>query len=160
MAASRLRGKALPPGGKRSDAPGTAIHLPSLPETMAHIAVKTDLPSIGLPFSWGVRWDRLVFVAGQGPLGKDGNVVSGDIRLETRLTLENFRKVVEAAGSDLAHVLSTTVYLGDLADFAGMNEVYAEFFRAEPRPARATIRADLLFEMKVEIQGVAAVGNR
>jgi len=52
------------------------------------------------------------------------------------------------------------VYLRDLADFAGMNEVYAEFFRTEPRPARATVRADLLFGMKVEIQGIAVAPNR
>ena len=128
--------------------------------SMTHEAVKTDLPSVGLPFSWGVRWDRLIFVAGQGPLGKDRKVVGGDIRSEARLTLENFRKVVEAGGSDLGHVLSTTVYLRDLADFAGMNEVYAEFFRTEPRPARATVRADLLFGMKVEIQGIAVAPNR
>src|SRR5438552_7823911 len=123
---------------------------------MQKVAVPTDLPAIG-PFSWGVKLGDLVFVAGQGPLGPDGRVIEGDIRLQTRKTLENFRKVVEAAGSSLDHVLSTTVYLRDLEDFRGMNEVYAEFFSAEPRPARATIRADLPLGMKVEIQGSAYV---
>src|SRR2546428_8472254 len=120
-------------------------------------AIQTDLPAIGLPFSWGVKFGDLVFVAGQGPLGADAKVIEGDIRYQTRKTLENFRKVVEAAGSSLDHVLSTTVYLRDLEDFGGMNEVYAEFFSAEPRPARATVRADLLLGMKVEIQGIAYV---
>src|SRR5881296_1507065 len=120
-------------------------------------AIETDLPAIGLPFSWGVKLGDLVFVAGQGPLGPDGRVIEGDIRLQTRKTLENFRKVVEAAGSSLDHVLSTTVYLRDLEDFRGMNEVYAEFFSAEPRPARATVRADLLLDMKVEVQGIAYI---
>jgi len=69
--------------------------------------------------------------------------------------LENFRKVVEAAGLSLDDVVSTTVYLKDLEDFRAMNEVYSEFFAAEPRPARATVRADLLLGMKVEIQGIA-----
>jgi len=124
---------------------------------MEHHAVDVDLPSVGLPFSWGIRRGDLVFIAGQGPLGPDGKVVAGDIRAQTRLTLENFRKVVEAAGSTLAHVLMTTVYLADLEDVRGMNEVYAEVFRAEPRPARATVRADLLFGMKVEVQGIAYV---
>ena len=124
---------------------------------MAHEAVRTDLPAVGLPFSWGVRWRDLVFVAGQGPLGPDGKVVEGDIRSQTRRTLENFRRVVGAAKSDMDHVLSTTVYLKDLNDFAAMNEVYATFFPREPRPARATVRADLLFGMKVEIQGIAYV---
>jgi 2-iminobutanoate/2-iminopropanoate deaminase len=118
-------------------------------------AVKSGLPSLNLPFSWGVRAGDLVFVSGLGPLSPDGKVVEGDIRAQTRVTLENFRKVVEAAGSSLDRVVSTTVYLRDLNDFQGMNEVFAEYFRGEPRPTRATVRADLLFGMKVEIQGMA-----
>ena len=82
-------------------------------------AIQTDLPAIGLPFSWGVRLQNFVFLAGHGPLGSDGKVIDGDIRLQTRKTLENFRKVVEAAGSSLEHVVSTTVYLKDLEDFRG-----------------------------------------
>src|SRR3989441_213086 len=128
-----------------------------LPANMKKEAIQTDLPATGLPFSWGVRLQNFVFLAGHGPLGSDGKVVDGDIRPQTRKTLENFRKVVEAAGSSLEHVVSTTVYLKDLEDFRGMNEVYAEFFAAEPRPARATVRADLLLCMKVEIQGIAYV---
>src|SRR2546428_8604030 len=120
-------------------------------------AIQTDLAAIGLPFSWGVKFGDLGFVAGQGPLGADGKVIEGDIRFQTRKTLENFRKVVEAAGSGLDQVLSTTVYLKDLEDFRGMNEVYSESFTAEPRPARATVRADLLLGMKVEIQGIAYI---
>lgn len=120
-------------------------------------AVKADLPALDLPFPWGVKAGNLVFVSGQGPLGKDGNVVEGDVRAQTRLTLENVRKVVEGAGSDLDHVVSLTVYLKDLSDFAAMNEVYREFFRTEPRPARATVQAGLLFGMKVEIQGIAVL---
>ena len=65
--------------------------------------------------------------------------------------------LVEAAGSSMDHVVSTTVYLRDLNDFRGMNEVFAEYFAREPLPARATVRADLLFEMKVEILGTAIV---
>ncbi len=120
-------------------------------------SVKTSLPAIGLPFSWGVTFGHLIFLAGQGPLGTDGKVIEGDIRVQTQETLENFRRVVEAAGSSLEHVLSTTVYLKNLADFGGMNEVYSEYFTKEPRPARATVQADLLFGMKVEIQGIAYV---
>ncbi len=135
---------------------GKAYHRGGACPRMEHTAVRTDLPALG-PFSWGVRWDRLVFVAGQGPLGRDGKVVEGDIGRQTRLTLENFRKVVVAAGSDMEHVLATTVYLRDLNDFSEMNGVYSEFFPADPRPARATVRADLLFGMKVEVQGIAYV---
>ena len=124
---------------------------------MHKASIKTSLPATGLPFSWGVTLDHLIFLAGQGPLGPDGKVIEGDIRVQTQETLENFRRVVEAAGSGLEHVLSTTVYLKNLTDFRGMNEVYSEFFSAEPRPARATVRADLLLGMKVEVQGIAYI---
>lgn len=113
----------------------------------------------GLPFSPGVKYGDLLFVSGQGPVGKDGKIVAGDIRIQTRATLENFRKVLEDAGATMDDVVQTTVYLRDLADYQGMNEVYASFF-ADPKPARATVGAELLFGMTVEIQGIAAVRRR
>lgn len=119
--------------------------------------VKADLPAVGLPFPWGLKAGNLVFLSGNGPLGPDGKPVEGDIRDQTRLTLENLRKVAEAAGSDLHHVVSLTVYLKDLRDFAAMNDVYREFFPEDPRPARATVQATLLFDMKIEIQGIAVL---
>lgn len=126
---------------------------------MRPTAVQADLPKLNLPFPWGVKAGDHVFVSGMGPLGPDGKVVEGDIRAQARLTLENVRKVVEAGGSDLDHVVSVTVYLRDLDDFAAMNEVYREFFRREPRPARATVQAGLLFGMRIEIQAVAVTPN-
>ena len=119
--------------------------------------VNATLPAMGLPFPWGVKAGNLLFLSGNGPIGPDGKAVEGDIRAQTRLTLENLRKVVEAGGSDLRHVVSLTVFLKDLDDFAGMNEVYREFFLVDPRPARATVQATLLFGMKIEIQGIAIV---
>ena len=107
----------------------------------------------GLPFSAGVRSGDFLFVSGQGPIGKDGKVVSGDIQAQTRLTLENFRSVVRDAGMTMEDVVQVTVYLVDLADYQGMNQVYKDEF-PDPKPARATVRADLLFGMKVEIQGI------
>ena len=127
---------------------------------MKHFAVSANLPAVGLPFSWGVRCGTFVFVSGQGPVGPDGKVVEGDITLQTRLALENFRKVVDAAGSRMANVVSTTVYLKDLGDFAAMNEVYRTYFATEPEPARATVGADLVMGMKVEVQGIAYVPKR
>ncbi len=123
-------------------------------------AVAAGLPSLGLPFSWGVRYGGLVFIAGQGPLGHDGKVVPGDVKVQTKQTLENVKKVVQAAGGRMETILSMTVYLSDLNDFAAMNEVYREYFPSEPRPARATVGADLLFGMRVEIQGIAYVPTR
>ncbi len=117
-------------------------------------AVGTERAPMGLPFSPGIRLGNLLFVSGQGPIDKNGKMVQGDIKAQTKVTLANFRRVVEAAGSTMDDVVQTTVYLQDLTDYAGMNEVYATIF-SEPRPARATVQAELLFGMRVEIQGIA-----
>ena len=112
---------------------------------------------MGLPFSPGMKLGELLFISGQGAFDKNGKIVDSDIKSQTRVTLENFKRIVEDAGSRMDNVLQTTVYLKDLADYADMNEVYSSFF-AEPRPARATLQvADLLFGMRVEIQGIAHV---
>lgn len=113
-------------------------------------------PALNLPFSPGVRLGNLLFVSGQGPNDKDGKVVPGNTREQTRITLENFKRIVEAAGSTMANVVQTVVYLKDLNDFAAMNEIYSQFF-PDPKPARTTVQAGLLFEMRVEIQGTAYI---
>jgi len=118
--------------------------------------IRTGSAPLKLPFSPGIKFGDLIFVSGQGPIDQNGNVVSGDIKSQTSTTLENFRKVLVAARSGLEYVLQTTVYLSDLSDFSDMNEAYSAFF-PEPKPARTTVRADLLFGMKVEIQGIAYV---
>jgi 2-iminobutanoate/2-iminopropanoate deaminase len=119
-------------------------------------AVKTGPAPRNLPFSQGIKYRELIFISGQGPIDQNGKVTDGDVRAQTKRTLENFRRVVEAGGSSMENVLQTTVYLSDLNDFSPMNEAYSTFF-SEPRPARTTVRADLLFGMKVEIQGIAFV---
>jgi len=123
-------------------------------------AVKTGPAPLGLPFSPVVRFGELLFVSGQGPIDKNGKVVPGDIRVQTNATLENFRRILEAAGSNMDCVLQTTVYLRDLVEYSGMNEVYSGFFH-DPKPSRTTIQAgDLLFGMKVEVQGIAYVPEK
>ena len=123
-------------------------------------AVKTGLAPLGLPFSPALRFGELLFVSGQGPIDKNGKVVPGDIRAQTKATLENFKRIMEAAGSDMDCVLQTTVYLRDLAQYSGMNEVYSSFFN-DPKPARTTVQAgDLLFGMRVEVQGIAYVPEK
>jgi len=122
-------------------------------------AVRGDSAPMGLPFSPGIKLGDLVFISGQGPIDKNGKIVQGDIRAQTRLTLENFKRVAEAAGSSMGDVVQTTVYLKNLDDYAEMNEVYASFF-PEPRPARATVQAGLLFGMLVEVQGIAHISDK
>jgi 2-iminobutanoate/2-iminopropanoate deaminase len=109
------------------------------------------------PYSPAVRWDRLVFTAGQ--VGADaGKPVEGGIREQTRQTLTNLKNVLEAAGTDLQHVLKTTCFLGDIGDFAVFNEVYREFFTGDP-PARSTIQAQLVPPYIVEVEAIAVIGD-
>ena len=119
-------------------------------------AVKTASAPMNLPFSPGIRLGNLLFISGQGPNDEQGKVIPGDIRKQTEITLQNFKRIVEAAGSTMNNVVQATVYLKDLNDFNGMNEVYSRFFD-NPKPARATVQAELLFGMRVEIQGIAHV---
>jgi len=118
--------------------------------------VKAGAAPMNLPFSPGIKFGDLIFVSGQGPIDQNGKVLLGDIKSQTNTTLENFRRVLIAARSGLEYVLQTTVYLGDLNDYSDMNEAYSTFF-PDPKPARTTVRADLLFGMRVEIQGIAYV---
>jgi 2-iminobutanoate/2-iminopropanoate deaminase len=109
------------------------------------------------PYSQAIRLGGLVFVSGQIPLDPEtGERVSGGIEDETRRVLANLRAVLEAAGSDLARVVKTTVYLTDMSLFSRVNAVYAEAFETEPAPARATVEVSALpLGARVEIDAVA-----
>jgi 2-iminobutanoate/2-iminopropanoate deaminase len=91
----------------------------------------------------------------QGRIGFPAPSRAGTIEEETRLTLENVRILLDTAGSGFEHVVRCGVWLADLNDFAGMNSVYRSFF-PEPRPARATVGAELIVG-KVEIDCIALV---
>ena len=127
---------------------------------MARSIVSGDrLPRPAGPYSPGVRWDKLVFTAGQ--VGSDpstGKAVAGGIREQTRQVLLNLKNVLEAAGTDLQHVLKTTCFLTDINDFAAFNEVYREFFPSDP-PARSTVQAGLVASYVVEIEAIAVIGD-
>jgi len=86
---------------------------------------------------------------------KTNELEPGDIKSETRRTLENIRSILEAAGSSLRDVVKVGVFLTDINDFAAMNEVYKEFFLADP-PARTTVGAQLP-KIKIEIDCIARV---
>jgi 2-iminobutanoate/2-iminopropanoate deaminase len=112
------------------------------------------------PYSQAIRSGNLIFVSGQIPLDPGtGQLVEGDAAVQTERVLRNLAAILEAAGSSLAQVLKTTVYLKDLGDFGKMNEVYARFFGDRP-PARATVEvARLPRDVSVEIELVAEVGS-
>jgi 2-iminobutanoate/2-iminopropanoate deaminase len=108
------------------------------------------------PYSPAIVADGFVFVAGQGPVNPKTNELElGDVRSETRRTLENIRIILSAAGSSLRDVVRVGVFLADMNDFAAMNEVYREFFPEAP-PARTTVGAQLP-KIKVEIDCIARV---
>ena len=115
-----------------------------------------ELPQPTAPYSNGVRAGGLVFVAGQLAIDDAGDLVGdGDIALQTRRTIENVESVLREAGCSLDEVVSTTVYLSSFDDYGEYNRVYAECF-GENRPARATIRADLVLAgALIEIQAIA-----
>ena len=114
-------------------------------------------PKPGGPYSPGIVAEgKFVFVSGQGPL-RDGVYVQGTIAEETRLTLDNLLAVLAASGSGPEHVVRCGVWLTDLADFAEVNTLYADVF-PDPKPARATVQAELLVG-RIEIDCIAVVPN-
>ena len=111
-------------------------------------------------YSDGVILDGWLYVSGQGPLDlRTGKVVSGDIAAETRLTMSNIGRILEAAGCSFDDVVKCTCHLADIRDFDAFNGVYAEFFRGI-RPARTTVQSVLGGGIKVEIDAIARVRSR
>jgi 2-iminobutanoate/2-iminopropanoate deaminase len=108
------------------------------------------------PYSHAVRTGDLLFCAGQIPLDPaTGTLVAGDIKAQTRQVLENVKVILQDQQLSFANVVKTTVFLTNLADFAAMNDIYAEFFTAA-HPARSTVQvAALPRAALVEIEVVA-----
>jgi 2-iminobutanoate/2-iminopropanoate deaminase len=113
------------------------------------------------PYSQAVRVGELIFTSGQIPLDpQTATVIAGEIEEQTERVIANLRAVLEAAGSSLAKVVKTTVYLKDMHDFGAMNSVYAKHFATEGvvAPARSTVEvARLPKDVLVEIDVIALV---
>jgi 2-iminobutanoate/2-iminopropanoate deaminase len=115
-------------------------------------------PFQGAPYSQAIKANGLVFVSGQLSL-KPGekDLSAGDIGPQTEQVFSNLRAILEAAGSSLDRLVKTTVFLQNLDDFAGMNEVYSKYVGDNP-PARSTVEvAKLPSGALVEIEAVALV---
>ncbi len=122
------------------------------------VLTKNAPPPIG-PYNQGmIGAGAFLFTAGQIPLDPtSGQVVQGDIRVQTRQVMNNLKAILEQGGASLDRVVKTTVFLRDLNEFAGMNEVYAEFFNSNP-PSRSTVEVSRLpRDVKVEIEAIAVV---
>lgn len=119
--------------------------------------VRTDLaPQSSSPLSQAIMTEERVFVSGQVPVDPDtGEIVAGDITAQTRQVIENIEAVLVAADASLSDVVKTSVFLTDMGDFAGMNEVY-ETMMHEPFPSRSAIGvAALASDIRVEIEAIA-----
>lgn len=107
------------------------------------------------PYSVAVNYGNLIFTSGQIPLDRQGNIVGADIKTQTRQTIENLKNILEENGSSIDKVIKTTVYLKDITEFAGMNEVYNEYFE-DSAPARSTLEAARLpKDVKIEMDIIA-----
>lgn len=118
----------------------------------------TAAPAAIGPYSQAVRTGNTIYVSGQIPIDPaTGELVEADIAVQTRQSFTNIKNILEAAGAGMDDVVKVTVLLSDIADFAAMNEVYAEFF-TEPYPARAAFQAAAIpKDAMVEIEAVAVV---
>ena len=108
------------------------------------------------PYNHAVRVGDMLFCAGQIPIDpKDGNLISGDIKMQTDRVLQNVKAILDDQNLTFANVVKSTVFLTNLADFAGMNEIYAKYF-TDNFPARSTIQVAALPKGAiVEIEVVA-----
>ena len=112
------------------------------------------------PYSQGIKAGGFVFVAGEKGIDPaTGQIVEGGTVAETRQTLENVKGILAAAGATMDHVVATTVHMVNLGDFARMNAVYGEYFKANP-PGRTTVGVTSLpAGAAVEITATAYVGG-
>ena len=124
---------------------------------MKVISTKKAPAAIG-PYSQAIQVGNLIYTSGQIPIDPaTGTFIEGGIKEQTRQSLTNVRAILEEAGLSMANVVKTTVFIADMADFADMNAVYAEFF-AEPYPARSAVAVKSLPKgALVEIEVVATI---
>ena len=109
------------------------------------------------PYSHAMVVNNLVFTSGQIPLDTEGNIVSDDVREQTKQVLDNLSVVLEEAGSDLNSVVKATIFISDMNEFQQINEVYGSYF-SEHQPARSCVEvARLPKDVKVEIEVVGKV---
>lgn len=135
--------------------PDTTLYIIYKPTTMKVISTDKAPAAIG-PYSQAIEANGMVFCSGQIPIDPaTGVFVEGGIQEQTRQVLTNASQVLAAAGTDLSHVVKTTVFLSDMANFVAMNEVYAQFF-SQPFPARSAVAVkDLPKGALVEIEVLA-----
>jgi 2-iminobutanoate/2-iminopropanoate deaminase len=126
--------------------------------TMKEIISTSNAPSAIGPYSQAVKAGNLLFISGQVPLDPaTGEVVEGDITVQTRRVLDNVKAILTEAGADFSNVVKTTVFLKDMNDFVPMNRVYAQYY-PENCPARSAVQVGRLpKDVSVEIETIAVL---
>ena len=107
-----------------------------------------------VPLSPAVRAGDFVYVSGQVPVRSDGTMAAGGIAEQTEQVLSNVEAALALAGCTMEDVVKTTVYLEDARDFGAFNAVYGKHFPKEP-PARTTVEARLMVDIKIEVDAIA-----
>ncbi|MCX7694395.1 MAG: RidA family protein [Caloramator sp.] len=126
---------------------------------MEKVVISTNnAPAAIGPYSQAIRYGNLVFTSGQIPINPHtGELVTNDVKLAARQSLENVKAILEAAGTSMDNVIKTVIFLKDINDFAAVNEVYGEYFK-EKMPARSTVQVGKLpKDALVEIEAIAYI---
>lgn len=125
---------------------------------MKEIISTPNAPAAIGPYSQAVRVGHLIYTAGQIALDPATmKVVEGDVQAQTHQVLKNLSAILEEAGSSLAHVVKTTVFLDSMDDYKAVNEVYAQYFEGS-NPARSAVAVQTLpLNVLVEIEAVAVI---
>lgn len=124
---------------------------------MRKVVIPENAPTPAGPYSPAIVANGFVYVSGQGSMDPaTGKYIRTSIQEETRQVIRNLQTILEAAGTDLAHVVKCNVYLANRFDFAAMNEAYREFFPTDA-PARTTVEAHPPTDIRVEIDCVAVL---
>jgi len=149
-AASGLVAAVVPSVANSSESQSTRASETTLREISTNRAPKP----VG-PFSQAIKANGFIFVAGETARDpQTGQVIEGDITVQTERVMQNLKAILEAAGSSLDRTLKTTVYLTDMDDFDSMGKVYSRYFPSHP-PARATVEVSRLHGGRVEIELIA-----
>lgn len=120
---------------------------------------KVAYPSApGMPYSKAVRAGDFLFLSGQLAWGADGELIHGSIEQETRQVWSNIRRTLEELHCKLEDIVKATIWLQDTRDFINYNKAYLEVF-PNYAPARSTVRADLMFDCKIEVEVVVYKPN-
>ena len=125
---------------------------------MRQVVTAPDAPKAMGAYSPAIKAGNLLFISGQIPIDPStGNLIDGDIKAQAEQVMRNLTALLRAAGAGFGQVVRTTVYLADMNDFAGMNEIYSSYI-VDPPPARATVQvARLPRDVKIEVDAIAVL---